>query len=124
MKVLVVGSGGREHALVWKLAQSPHLEALYCAPGNAGSHRLAEAVPIAEDDISGLCRFARQQPIDLTVVGPVSGWTRAARGGLIGLAEAPDERQRGRRRRVSARGRQRTMRREMTSRWAGQALFH
>jgi phosphoribosylamine--glycine ligase len=70
MKVLVVGSGGREHALVWKLAQSPHLEALYCAPGNAGSHRLAEAVPIAEDDISGLCRFARQQPIDLTVVGP------------------------------------------------------
>jgi phosphoribosylamine---glycine ligase len=70
MKVLVVGSGGREHALVWKLAQSPHLEALYCAPGNAGSHRLAEAVPIAEDDISGLCRFAREQHIDLTVVGP------------------------------------------------------
>jgi phosphoribosylamine--glycine ligase len=70
MKVLVVGSGGREHALVWKLAQSPHLEALYCAPGNAGSHRLAEAVPIAEDDISGLYRFAREQHIDLTVVGP------------------------------------------------------
>jgi phosphoribosylamine---glycine ligase len=70
MKVLVVGSGGREHALVWKLAQSPHLETLYCAPGNAGSHRLAEAVPIAEDDISGLCRFAQEQHIDLTVVGP------------------------------------------------------
>ncbi|MDH3601489.1 MAG: phosphoribosylamine--glycine ligase [Candidatus Tectomicrobia bacterium] len=70
MKVLVVGNGGREHALVWKLAQSPHLEALYCAPGNAGSHRLAEPVPIAEDDISGLCRFAREQRIDLTVVGP------------------------------------------------------
>ena len=70
MKVLVVGSGGREHALVWKLAQSPHLKALYCAPGNAGSHRLAQAVPIAEDDIPGLCRFAREQPIDLTVVGP------------------------------------------------------
>ena len=70
MKVLVVGSGGREHALVWKLAQSPHLEALYCAPGNAGSHRLAEAVPIAEDDLSGLCHFARKQHIDLTVVGP------------------------------------------------------
>ena len=70
MNVLVVGSGGREHALVWKLAQSPHLRKLYVAPGNAGSHQLAEAVPIDETDIAGLCEFARDQRIDLTVVGP------------------------------------------------------
>lgn len=70
MKVLVVGNGGREHALVWKLAQSPHVTRLYCAPGNAGSRRQAENVPIAVDDIAGLQRFAREQGIDLTVVGP------------------------------------------------------
>ena len=70
MKVLVVGNGGREHALVWKLAQSPHVTRLYCAPGNAGSRRQAENVPIAVDDIAGLRRFALEQGIDLTVVGP------------------------------------------------------
>lgn len=70
MKVLVVGNGGREHALVWKLAQSPHITRLYCAPGNAGSRRQAENVPIAVDDIVGLQRFALDQSIDLTVVGP------------------------------------------------------
>jgi len=70
VKVLVVGSGGREHALVWKLAQSPHIQKLYCAPGNAGSRQQAENVPIAVNDIAGLCRFAVEQHIDLTVVGP------------------------------------------------------
>lgn len=70
MKVLVVGSGGREHALVWKLSQSPVVEALYCAPGNAGCQQLAEPVAISETDIAGLCRFAQEQRIDLTVVGP------------------------------------------------------
>jgi len=70
VKVLVVGNGGREHALVWKLAQSPHTTKLYCAPGNAGSRRQAENVPIAVDDIAGLRRFALEQGIDLTVVGP------------------------------------------------------
>lgn len=70
MNVLVVGSGGREHALVWKLAQSPHLSKLYCAPGNAGSCQQAENVPIAAEDIASLRRFAREQHIDLTVVGP------------------------------------------------------
>ena len=70
MKVLVVGNGGREHALVWKLAQSPHLTKLYCAPGNAGSRQQAENVPIAADNIVGLQRFALEQSIDLTVVGP------------------------------------------------------
>lgn len=70
MKVLVVGSGGREHALAWKLAQSPHLTQLYCAPGNAGIGKIARLVPIADDDIAGLQRFAVEQRMDLTVVGP------------------------------------------------------
>jgi len=70
VKVLVVGNGGREHALVWKLAQSPHITKLYCAPGNAGSRQQAENVPIAADNIVGLQRFALEQGIDLTVVGP------------------------------------------------------
>ncbi len=70
MKVLVVGSGGREHALVWKLAQSPHVQQLYCAPGNAGTGQQAENIPLAVDDIAGLQRFAVAEGIDLTVVGP------------------------------------------------------
>ena len=70
MKVLVVGSGGREHALTWKLAQSPRLDALYCAPGNPGTRTLARNVAIAADDVAALRRFAREEQIDLTVVGP------------------------------------------------------
>ena len=70
MKVLVVGSGGREHALTWKLAQSPHLDALFCAPGNPGTRSLARNVAIEPDDIAALRRFARNEQIDLTVVGP------------------------------------------------------
>ena len=70
MKVLVVGSGGREHALTWKLAQSPHLDALYCAPGNPGTSTLARNVAIAAEDVGALRRFAREEQIDLTVVGP------------------------------------------------------
>jgi phosphoribosylamine--glycine ligase len=70
MKVLVIGSGGREHALVWKLAQSSHINALYCAPGNAGTCQLAQSVPLAADDIMALRDFATAEHIDLTVVGP------------------------------------------------------
>ncbi len=70
MKILVVGGGGREHALVWKIAQSPLVEKIYCAPGNPGIAALAENVPLAVDDIAGLCAFARDNAIDLTVVGP------------------------------------------------------
>jgi len=70
MKVLVVGGGGREHALVWKIAQSPLVQKVYCAPGNAGIAQHAECVPIAADDIGALRRFAREKSIDLTVVGP------------------------------------------------------
>ena len=70
MKILVVGSGGREHAMTWKLAQSPRKPILYCAPGNAGLESLATCVPIKADDIAGLKAFAIEEQIDLTVVGP------------------------------------------------------
>jgi phosphoribosylamine--glycine ligase len=69
-RILVVGSGGREHALVWKLAQSPRAEAIYCAPGNAGIAQQAECVPISVLDLPGLADFAAEKKIDLTVVGP------------------------------------------------------
>ena len=70
MKILVVGSGGREHAIVWKLAQSPRQPTLYCAPGNAGIESLAGCLPIKADDITGLKTFVQSEKIDLTVVGP------------------------------------------------------
>ncbi|MSQ47299.1 MAG: phosphoribosylamine--glycine ligase [Deltaproteobacteria bacterium] len=70
MKILVIGGGGREHALVWKLRQSPRVRKIYCAPGNAGIGELAELVALAPDDIVGLLRFATTERIDLTVVGP------------------------------------------------------
>lgn len=70
MRVLVIGSGGREHALAWKISKSPHLEKVYCAPGNAGTMAIAENVPIKESDIQGLADFASLEKIDLTVVGP------------------------------------------------------
>ncbi|HPP53743.1 MAG TPA: phosphoribosylamine--glycine ligase, partial [Thermoguttaceae bacterium] len=70
MKFLVIGGGGREHALVWKLRQSPLADRVYAAPGNAGTAIDAENVPIRADDLAGLLRFAKQEKIDLTVVGP------------------------------------------------------
>lgn len=70
MKVLVVGGGGREHALIYKIAQSPLVEKIYCAPGNPGIAELAECVHIAADEIEVLCDFATAEQIDLTVVGP------------------------------------------------------
>ena len=70
MKILVVGSGGREHAIVWKLSQSPDAEKIYCAPGNYGISQLAECVNIKVTDFAGLTAFAKEKEIDLTVVGP------------------------------------------------------
>lgn len=78
MKVLVLGSGGREHALVWKLAQSPHVTQMWCAPGNAGiteerlakNSSLVESVSISAEDLPGLLAFAKEKQIDFTVVGP------------------------------------------------------
>lgn len=68
--VLIIGSGGREHALAWKLAQSPRIGKLYVAPGNGGTHQVAENVPINAADISGLIKFTEKNEIGLTVVGP------------------------------------------------------
>ena len=70
MKVLVVGSGGREHALVWKIAQSPMVKKVYCTPGNPGISEVAECVDIDAENIEGLYNFALKKKIDLTVVGP------------------------------------------------------
>lgn len=72
MKILVIGSGGREHALVWKISQSPLVKKIYAAPGNAGIEALAECVPVTVDQIDRLREFAFDQKIDLTVVGPES----------------------------------------------------
>lgn len=70
MKILVVGSGGREHALVWKIAQSKDTEQIFAAPGNAGIAKVAKCVDISSDNIDGLVKFAKDNYIDLTVVGP------------------------------------------------------
>jgi len=84
MNILVIGSGGREHALVWKLAKSEKVEKMYCAPGNAGIAGLAECVPIAATDIAALAAFAKEKKIDLTVVGPESSLV----AGIVDLFEA------------------------------------
>src|SRR5437588_8685342 len=70
MKVLVIGKGGREHALVWKLAQSPRVEHVYCAPGNAGTSLDGVNVPVEGTEFDALLRFTRKEGIGLTVVGP------------------------------------------------------
>jgi len=69
-RVLVVGKGGREHALVWKLARSPRVERVYCAPGNAGTARDGVNVPIEPDQFDRLIQFAKKEQISLTVIGP------------------------------------------------------
>lgn len=81
MRVLVVGSGGREHALAWAIAASPLLTKLWCAPGNPGIAEIAECVPIGATDIAALVRFARQNRADLVVAGPEAPLT-------LGLADA------------------------------------
>src|SRR6266516_7102971 len=70
MKILVIGSGGREHALAWKLKQSPYAERIFCAPGNAGTAEIGENVAISASDLGKLVRFAKENHVDLTVVGP------------------------------------------------------
>jgi len=70
MNVLVVGGGGREHALVWKIAQSPRVRKIYAAPGNAGMTQLAECAAVGAEDIPGLLSFAKSRAVDLTIVGP------------------------------------------------------
>jgi phosphoribosylamine---glycine ligase len=83
MRVLVVGGGGREHALVWKIAQSPKVTKIYCAPGNAGISEQATIVPIKANDLNGLLQFSLKEKIDLTVVGPEDPLTQ----GIVDLFE-------------------------------------
>lgn len=70
MRILVIGNGGREHALVWKLAQSEKVSEIFCAPGNGGIESAARCIPLSVTDLGGLVRFAKETKIDLTVVGP------------------------------------------------------
>ena len=70
MRVLVVGGGGREHALAWKIAKSPLVRKLWCAPGNPGTARVAENLPLRADDVDALARWAAEQRVDLAVIGP------------------------------------------------------
>lgn len=83
LKVLVVGGGGREHTLVWKLAQSARVAKVYCAPGNAGIASIAECVPLAVEDLAGIVAFCREQEVGLVVVGPELPLTL----GLVDLLE-------------------------------------
>jgi phosphoribosylamine---glycine ligase len=84
MRVLVVGAGGREHALTWAIAASPLVDALYCAPGNAGIAEEAECVPIGATDIAGLVAFCRRERVDFAVIGPEAPLVL----GLVGTLEA------------------------------------
>ena len=84
MKILVVGSGGREHALAWKLKQSSGVDRIFCAPGNAGTAEIGENVAIKASDLPGLARFAKDNRIDLTVVGPDD----ALAAGIVDLFDA------------------------------------
>ena len=70
MKVLVVGGGGREHAIIWKLSQSRRISKLYCAPGNGGTAAIAENVPLKATELPGLISFAQKEKIDLVFVAP------------------------------------------------------
>jgi phosphoribosylamine---glycine ligase len=84
VKILVVGSGGREHALAWKLAESPEVDRIFCAPGNAGTEEIGENVSIPASELSKLVRFAKENRIDLTVIGPDD----ALAAGIVDLFEA------------------------------------
>ncbi len=84
MKVLVVGGGGREHALVWKIGQSPKVSKIYCAPGNAGISEQASTFPMKANDLNGLLEFASKEKVDLTIVGPEEPLTK----GIVDLFES------------------------------------
>src|SRR5579864_9512085 len=84
MKVLVIGSGGREHALSWAIAASPLVDRLYCAPGNAGIAEEAECVAIHAGDTKGIIEFCRRAAIDFVVIGPEAPLV----GGLVDALEA------------------------------------
>ena len=84
MKVLIVGSGGREHAIAWKVAQSPKAEEIYCAPGNAGIEEYAQCVDIGAMEFEKLADFASEKGIDLTIIGMDDPLV----GGIVDVFEA------------------------------------
>lgn len=84
MKVLIVGSGGREHAIAWKVAQSSRVEKIYCAPGHAGIEEYAQCVPIGAMEFDKLAAFAKEEQIDLTVIGMDDPLV----GGIVDVFEA------------------------------------
>src|SRR5271170_3575976 len=84
MRVLIVGSGGREHALAWAIAASPLVDRLYCAPGNAGIAEEAECIAVAASDTKGIIAFCRLAAIDFVVIGPEAPLV----GGLVDALEA------------------------------------
>ena len=101
MKILIVGSGGREHAIAWKLAQSPLTEKLYCAPGNAGIAEYAQCVNIGAMEFDKLVAFAKEKEIDLTVIGMDDPLV----GGIVDAFEAEGLRVFGPRKKCSHSGR-------------------
>ena len=84
MKILIVGSGGREHAIAWSVAKSPKADKIYCAPGNAGIAALAECVPIGAMEFDKLVAFAKEKSIDFTIVGMDDPLV----GGIVDVFEA------------------------------------
>lgn len=86
MKVLIVGSGGREHAIAWSVAKSPKVDKIYCAPGNAGIAEYAECVDIGAMEFEKLAAFAKEKEIDLTIVGMDDPLV----GGIVDVFEAED----------------------------------
>ena len=91
MKVLIVGSGGREHAIAWKVAQSPMVDKIYCTPGNAGISEVAECVNIGAMEFDKLTAFAKEKNIDLTVIG----MDEPLVGGIVDAFERSEERRVG-----------------------------
>ncbi|MDA8434337.1 MAG: phosphoribosylamine--glycine ligase, partial [Nitrospiraceae bacterium] len=83
MKVLVIGGGGREHAIVWKLSQSKSVDKIYCCPGNAGIAEIAECIDVNQDDFRSLLDFVKYEWIDLTIVGPEAPLSK----GIVDLFE-------------------------------------
>ena len=96
MNILVVGNGGREHALAWKLAQSPRTDKLFVAPGNGGTRQIAENLDVSATDIDGLVAAVKKHGIDLTVVGPEAPLAEGIVGPVRGAGVAGFRADRGR----------------------------
>ena len=114
MKVLVIGSGGREHTICWKIAQSKKVDTIFCAPGNGGIAKIAKLVDINTEDIDGLLKFAKSNNIDLTVVGPEAPLVK----GIVDIFQKEGLRIFGSSRRASMLEGSKIFAKEMMKRWA------